>query len=564
MIVRRLRQASLLVLAAIIVVLGFFQMFMRVQGSFPPAYTTRLGVVGVLFLVFWIVLVRFQPYTSPVILPCVLLLSGTGVLMIARIDSQNDTFGGRATTAGLNQLTWLALALVLCILLVIFLKDYRVLRRFSYVSMVTGLALLLSPMIPGLGKEIQGARIWIGFGSHSLQPGEFAKLFLAFFFAAYLFDHRDQLAVGGRKVLGLRLPRLKDLGPIIVVWAVCMGVLVLQHDLGTSLMFFAMFVSMLYVATGQKSWIVIGGVFFAGGAVLASMIFTHVGNRVNAWLHPFDYAVYNAIGGSMQLVQGVFGLATGGMTGTGLGQGHPIVTPLANSDFIYSSLGEELGMTGLFAILTMYLIIIGAGMVTAMKVSDGFGKLLASGLVFTMAFQVFTVVGGITLVIPLTGLTLPYLAAGGSSLIANCILATLLLIIANAANKPEEDVDSDTFQYEALMAIREKEKEKQAEAAARAEQGAQAGVPQDMPYAQQALKEAEAANQEATEVITPGRHTPGGRHGAHAIRQRRQQDEWAAQDGDTLSNNPTADWPVTSRTQPRTTSSSTANERRTR
>ena len=270
-----------------------------------------------------------------------------------------------------------------------------------------------------------------------------------FFFASYLYDHRDQLAVGGKKVLGLQLPRIKDLGPIIVVWIVSMGVLVVQHDLGTSLMFFAMFVSMLYVATGRTSWIVIGFIAFAAGAFAAANIFSHVGARVDAWLHPFDSAQYNKeYGGSYQLVTGIFGLASGGLMGTGLGQGHPSLTPIANSDYIYAALGEELGLTGLMAILMLYLLIIAAGMITAMKIKDGFGKLLASGLVFTMAFQVFTVVGGITLVIPLTGLTLPYMAAGGSSLIANYMLAALLVVISNSANKPESDIDSDTFQYE--------------------------------------------------------------------------------------------------------------------
>ncbi len=406
----------------------------------------------------------------------------------------------------------MCLALVLCGLLVVFMRDYRVLRRFSYVSMVVGLVLLLSPMIPGLGMEIQGARIWINiFGLGTIQPGEFAKLFLAFFFAAYLFDHRDQLAVGGRKFLGLQLPRIKDMGPIIIVWLASMGVLVLQHDLGTSLMFFAMFVSMLYVATGRKSWIIIGVIAFAAGAVLAAQIFAHVGYRVDAWLRPFDQEIYDRYpGGSAQIVSGLFGLASGGLLGTGLGQGHPSLTPLANSDFIYASLGEELGLSGLLAVLMLYLLVIASGLITAMRIKDGFGKLLASGLVFTMAFQVFTlsgllavlmlyllviasglitamrikdgfgkllasglvftmafqvftVVGGITLVIPLTGLTMPYMAAGGSSLIANYLLAALLIVISNAANKPEPEVSTDTFQYEALAVLREHElKEREA------------------------------------------------------------------------------------------------------
>jgi cell division protein FtsW (lipid II flippase) len=446
---RRLRQISLLVFAMLISFIAFFQMFERTTGGFPVRYAVMLIVVAALFLVLWGLMLVFQPYASQVIVPCVLLLTSVGTVMIARIDQDNGT------DVAFRQLIWTCIALVLTSALIVFLRDYRALRRFSYVSMVVGLALLLSPMIPGLGKSIGGARIWIGFGSHTLQPGEFAKLFLAFFFAAYLFDHRDQLAVGGRKILGLQLPRIKDLGPIIVVWVASMGVLVLQSDLGTSLMFFAMFVSMLYVATGRKSWIVIGFIAFAIGCVAAVHLFAHVAYRVDAWLHPFDTVIYSrSPGGSMQIVTGLFGLASGGVLGTGLGQGYPTLTPLGNSDFIYSSLGEELGLTGLLGILAIYLVIIASGLITAAKIKDGFGKLLAAGLVFTMAFQVFTVVGGITLVIPLTGLTLPYIAAGGSSLIANYVLAGLLVIMSNAANKPEPDSLSDTFQYEAMEALR--------------------------------------------------------------------------------------------------------------
>lgn len=453
----RLKQISLLLLAMAISAIGFFQMFRRTTGDASTTFLVLLLVVGGLFVLLWALIARYQPYASQAILPCVLLLSAIGTMMIARIDNANTALGNPSDVAT-RQLVWLAMALVLSCVLIVCLHDYRVLRRFSYVSMVVGIGLLLSPMIPGLGREIGGARIWIGIGSHSLQPGEFAKLFLAFFFASYLFDHRDQLAVGGSKFLGVRLPRIRDLGPIIVVWVASMGVLVLQHDLGTSLMFFAMFVSMLYVATGRRSWIFLGAVFFIIGAFLATLVFSHVDARIDAWLHPFSDAEYNkAYGGSGQLVRGVFGLATGGLLGTGLGQGHPWFTPLANSDFIYSSVGEELGLVGLLTVLMLYLIIIASGMITAMKVKDGFGKLLASGLVFTMAFQVFTVVGGITLVIPLTGLTMPFMAAGGSSLVANSILASLLIVISNQANKPEPEVSSDTFQYEALAALRDHE-----------------------------------------------------------------------------------------------------------
>lgn len=452
LIATRIRQIALLLFAILVSAIAFLQMFFRIDSCISANYVAMLTIVMLLFLVFWGVLLVKQPYASQAILPCIMLLTAIGTVLIARIDRQNST------DIAIKQLVWVCVALILSIIFVIVLQDYRILRRFSYVNMVIGLVLLLSPMIPGLGKEIGGARIWIGFGNHTVQPGEFAKLFLAFFFAAYLFNHRDRLAVGGKKVLGVHLPRLQDMGPIALVWAASMGVLVVQHDLGTSLMFFAMFVSMLYVSTGRKGWLVVGFIAFTLGCLVAVKLFAHVQYRVDAWLHPFDNAVYNRFpGGSAQIVSGLFGLAAGGTTGTGLGQGHPSLTPLANSDFIYASIGEELGLTGLLAVLVLYLIIITSGMITAMKIKDGFGKLLASGLVFTMAFQVFTVVGGITLVIPLTGLTLPYMAAGGSSLVANYLLAALLIVISNSANKPESAPVSDTFQYEALAALRERE-----------------------------------------------------------------------------------------------------------
>ena len=417
MIATRLRQLGMLLFSMLLCAVAFFQMFERTTNGFPQNYVWMLAFVGALFLTAWGLLLRFQPHADQSVMCCVLVLTGIGVTMIARLDQDTKT------TVAFRQLLWLAIALVFANLLVVFMRDYRVLRRFSYVSMVIGIVLLLSPMLPVVGSEQYGARIWVKIpGLGSFQPSEFAKLFLAFFFASYLFDHRDQLAVGGKKILGIQLPRIKDMGPIIVVWIVSMGVLVLQHDLGTSLMFFAMFVSMLYVATGRTT--------------------------------------------------GIFGLASGGLMGTGLGQGHPSITPIANSDYIYAALGEELGLTGLMAILMLYLLIIAAGMITAMKIKDGFGKLLASGLVFTMAFQVFTVVGGITLVIPLTGLTLPYMAAGGSSLIANYMLAALLIVISNSANRPESEIDSDTFQQKAVRVLRERERNRRTEIAGNTRSGA--------------------------------------------------------------------------------------------
>lgn len=502
---RQLRYLGLLVLAIAIAALGYFQMFARTAVGPSSTMMILLVLFGILYVVSWGLTAKFQPYANQALLTCMFMLSAIGVLMIARIDRESNT------DVATRQLLWMVIALICYDLFIIFMHDYRILRRFSYVSMVVGLALLLSPMLPGLGREIGGARIWIGIGSYQLQPGEFAKLFIAFFFAAYLFNHRDQLAVGGKKILGLQLPRFKDLGPIIIVWLASMGVLVLQSDLGTSLMFFAMFVAMLYVATDRPSWIIIGFIAFAAGCLVAAHLFTHVGYRVEAWLHPLEPAVYNRYpGGSSQLVAGLFGIAAGGLMGTGLGNGYPAITPLANSDFIFASAGEELGLTGLLAILMLYLLIVTMGMLIAMKIKDGFGKLLASGLAFTMAFQVFTVVGGITLVIPLTGLTMPFMAAGGSSVIANYILMALLVVISNSANKPEADVSSDTFQMQAISALKNrKTQETRRTSASRGAHSAHGShssrhTSEPMPRTSQFPQSTADSDDESTQIIGPG------------------------------------------------------------
>jgi cell division protein FtsW (lipid II flippase) len=461
----RLRHSGLLLASFAVGLLAFVQMTMSLTGTVPLRYAYALLADFVLIIVCDAILAWRQPMASQAILPTITLLSLLGITEITRIDYQRSA-NGYHSDSGMRQLMWLGLAVVLSTLLVAFLRDYRKLRQFSYVCMVIGLILLISPELPVIGRSINGARIWIHFGPFSLQPAEFAKLFLAVFFAAYLFDRRDQLAVGGKKVLGVRWPRLRDLGPIAVVWVISLGVLVLQHDLGTSLMFFAMFVGMLFVATRRKSWLVIGAVAFFAGVVVAAKLFANFANRVNIWLHPFDQSLYTKqFGGTYQVVQGLFGLASGGLFGTGLGQGHPAITPFANSDFIYTSLGEEIGMTGLFAILVLYFIVISAGFTAAMQVTDGFGKLLASGLAFSMAFQIFTVIGGITLVIPLTGLTLPYLAAGGSSLVANWILAAVLLVISHAANSPETggSLADPKLRQEALQALAAQQAREKAE-----------------------------------------------------------------------------------------------------
>jgi len=382
-----------------------------------------------------VVMRYLAPDADPFILPIATALNGIGIAEIYRIDIARHDSGWES--AAVRQIVWTAIAVVCAIAVIVLIRNHRVLQRYTYVFGFGALVLLLLPMLPLIGRQVNGARVWIGIGSFSFQPGELAKIALAIFFAGYLVQARDSLSMVGKKVLGIRFPRLRDLGPILVLWAISMAVIVFQHDLGTGLLYFGLFLVMIYVATARVGWVVIGLVLFIGGALIASRVLDYVQGRFQNWLNPFNDHVYNASGGSYQLVQGLFGLSHGGLLGTGLGQGHPTVTPLAESDYIIASLGEELGLIGLFAILCLYLLFVSRGFRVGFASQDDFGKLLSVGLAFTVALQVFIVIGGITRVIPLTGLTTPFLAAGGSSLVANWIIAALLLRLSDTVrNQP--------------------------------------------------------------------------------------------------------------------------------
>ncbi|HEU4849795.1 MAG TPA: FtsW/RodA/SpoVE family cell cycle protein [Terrimesophilobacter sp.] len=372
------------------------------------------------------VALRFvAPQADPFILPIATLLNGIGIAEIYRLDIAAKHVGWGAD--GIRQIVWTAIAMAIALGVIILIRNHRVLQRYRYIAMFTGIVLLLLPMLPLIGYEQFGARLWIRLGIFSFQPGEFAKIALAVFFAGYLVQARDSLSLVGRRFLGMRFPRARDLGPILVIWAAAMGVLIIQRDLGTSLLYFGLFLVMIYVATGRLSWIVLGLLLFVGGALVASQLFGYVAARFRGWLDAFNPDVYGAAGGSYQLVQGLFGLAHGGLIGTGLGEGRPQIVPLAESDYIMASLGEELGLAGLFAIFALYLILVSRGMRIGFAGQDDFGRLLGVGLSFVIALQVFIVVGGVTRVIPLTGLTTPFLAAGGSSLVANWVIVALLL-----------------------------------------------------------------------------------------------------------------------------------------
>jgi cell division protein FtsW (lipid II flippase) len=432
---RRNVELALVALAIGAVLLAYASVGIAIDGALPPSMASYGIGLAILSGAVHVVLRLRAPYADPVLLPIATLLNGIGLVMIHRLDVAKERVEHPLAP---RQLIWMAIGVFLCLMILWFIQDHRRLQRFTYTAMTVGLVLLLLPLAPGIGKNINGSRIWIGVGPLSFQPGEIAKILLALFFAGYLVQARDSLALVGRKFLGMALPRARDLGPIIVAWLASLGVLVFEKDLGSSLLFFGLFVGLLYIATERKSWIAIGLVLFVSGSYVAYLLFDHVQKRVLLWLHPFST---EAIKVSDQLIKGLYGMANGGLVGTGLGRGHPEITYFAESDFIITSFGEELGLVGLFALLLMYLILVERGMRTALGVRDGFGKLFATGLSFSFALQCFVVVGGVTRVIPLTGLTMPFLSYGGSSLVANWAILGLLLRISDQARRPAPATD---------------------------------------------------------------------------------------------------------------------------
>ena len=430
---RRLIQALLLLLAVAVGV-GAYALVGLGRFDELPANLLQVGIGAlVLVAVLQIAVMWRAPYADPVILPIVVLLNLLGVTMIGSVHAANEIYGLRSSASADRQMLWAVIGVVLCVALLVLLRDHRWLRRYTWISAVAGGVLLLLPLVPVIGSARNGSKIWISVAGFSFQPAELAKIAFAVFFAGYLVARRDTLALAGPKVLGIHLPRWSDFGPILVAWGFAMAVLVFETDLGTSLMFFGLFVVMLYVATDRLSWLVIGAVMFLPPAVFAATQMSHVRTRITCWLDPLSGENYSSC---EQISQGLFGLANGGLVGTGLGEGRPDMVPHAESDFIFSSFAEEMGMVGAFALLLLYLLLVQRAIRAAVGISDGFGTLLAGGLGFVMALQVFVVVGGVTRVIPLTGLTLPFLAAGGSSLVCNWIIAGILVRLSDAARRP--------------------------------------------------------------------------------------------------------------------------------
>jgi cell division protein FtsW (lipid II flippase) len=427
----RNRELGYLVAVGVLTGLGFASVYIARQSVIGWGSLTYAAFFVALYLAAHIVARVTVPSADPYLLPMTGFLTAVGLTEIYRLGP-SDAF---------RQGLWVVIGVAaFAVTLVVLRRDYRVLESYKYLFGLTAIALLFLPRLPGIGETINGARLWIHIGGLQLQPGELSKIFLIVFLAGYLREKREVLAQG----------RLKDLGPLIAIWAATMLVLVATNDLGSALLYFGIFIAMLYIATARLWYVLVGAALFTAGGVVADRTIPHVTERVTNWLHPFTSSpVYCPLNGKMelrqdcqsyQLVKSLYSIANGGFGGTGLGKGTFTTTggtpliPDVKTDFIYSALAQELGLVGVSALLLVFMVFVARGMKVALRVDDGFSKLLAAGLTFGFALQTFTIVGGILRVIPLTGITLPFVSYGGSSIVSNFILLALLLLVSNRAN----------------------------------------------------------------------------------------------------------------------------------
>jgi cell division protein FtsW (lipid II flippase) len=414
---RRLTELGLGTLVVLVAGGGYALVALANGPDLPPDLPVFLGTVLGLYVVAHVVVRRFAPRADGTILPLAALLNAIGFVAITRLDQNLARI----------QSLWVAVGVGALIATLVVLRDVALLERYRYTFAFLGVVFLLLPLAPGIGSTINGARLWVGIGPLNFQPGEIAKVLLVVFFAAYLVEKRELLARGSRRVGGLFVPDLKHLGPLLLAWGVSVLVMVRLRDLGSSLLFFAVFALMLYMATERVAYLLGGLVMFSGGAWIAYHAFSHVQVRVSTWIDPWS----TAQGTGYQLVQSMFALGTGGLAGTGLGRGSPDKIPNAATDFIFSAIGEELGLLGTIAVLVALLLLVGAGFRIAADAQRPFDKLLAAGLTVIIGVQSFIILGGVTRLIPLTGLTTPFVSYGGSSLIANFVILGLLLRISD-------------------------------------------------------------------------------------------------------------------------------------
>ncbi len=429
--VRRNTELGLIVLGTLVTVGAYLLASLARDSTIPANIVPFLGIVLGLQLVAHVAIRRLAPNADGTIVPIAGLLNGIGYVFIVRIDEAKAKPQG---LAGL-QSGWIAVGIIAFVATLLVVRRVRDLERYRWTIGMGGIVLLLLPLVPGIGKTINGAKIWVGIGPISFQPGEFAKILLALFFASYLVEKRELLAVSRHRVGPLHLPDLKHLGPVLLAWGVSLVVMVSEKDLGSSMLFFALFVALLWVSTERATYLVVGLLLFGAGSLFANAQFTHVHERVDVWLDPWK----DPKDSGFQIVESSFAFSAGGVTGTGINLGSPTRIPYAETDFIFAAIGEELGLVGATGVLVAYLLIIGAGLRIALRTEVPFERLLATGLTVLIGVQSFIIMAGVTRVLPLTGVTLPFVSYGGSSLIANYILIALLLRISDDTEHREVD-----------------------------------------------------------------------------------------------------------------------------
>jgi cell division protein FtsW (lipid II flippase) len=428
--VRRNTELGLIVLGTLVTVGAYLLASLAEDATIPANIGPFLGVVLGLQLVAHIAVRRLAPDADGTLVPIAGLLNGLGYVFIVRLDEAKPD---PKNLAGL-QSAWALVGVGAFIATLLVVRRVRDLERYRWTLGFGGIALLLLPLVPGIGREYFGARIWVSIGPINFQPGEFAKILLALFFASYLVEKRELLAVSSRRLGPIPLPDPKHLGPVLLAWGASLVVMISQKDLGSSMLFFALFVALLWVATERATYLVVGLLLFAGGAVFAYNSFSHVEDRVAIWLDPWE----DPKGDGFQIVEAQFAFSAGGVTGTGINLGSPTRIPLAETDFIFAAIGEELGLVGATGVLVAYVLMIGAGLRIALRTEVPFERLLATGLTVLMGVQSFIIIAGVIRVLPLTGVTLPFVSYGGSSLIANYVLLALLLRISDDTVQRQE------------------------------------------------------------------------------------------------------------------------------
>jgi peptidoglycan glycosyltransferase len=418
---RRRTELGLIAFAAVLIAAIYALASLGMSANLPANLVPFVAFVVGLLIVLHLAVRRLAPLADPVLLGTITLLTGFGYVMVLRLNQE----------LAAQQATWCALATVAFVATLFFVKRARDLQRYRYLFAVSGIVLLILPMVPGIGTTINGARLWVRIGPVSFQPGEFVKITLAIFVASYLVEKRELMSVSTRRIGRLLLPDLKHFGPVVLMWGVSFSTLFVQRDLGSSALFFALFVSMLWVATGRALYPMLAGTLFVSGVLIAWRNFPYLRNRVEIWIDPWSAAQNEGF----QLVQAWFALGSGGITGQGIGRGTPGRIPYIETDFIFAAIGEELGLLGTTLVLVAMALLVGSGLRAGIRSRNSFEKLLATGLVTVLGVQTFIITGGITRLLPLTGITLPFVSYGGSSLLTNFILVALLVRISHDAEE---------------------------------------------------------------------------------------------------------------------------------